>query len=144
MVAFSASKLVCSAISEIILTTSPIFSAALANDSMVSLVSLALSTALAAILVECETCSAISATDLPISSVLAATTDTLAVASSAAAETVVERCEVCSAVVDIALAVLSNSVAAALTASTDPNTFFSNASASPVISFFLVISISSK
>ncbi len=100
--------MVCEAISEISETISPILSADWERFSRVRLAVWVFSTAFSAIWVEWPTWWAISATDLPISSVEAATMETLAVACSAAAATCVERSLAVSAVEAMVWAALSS------------------------------------
>ena len=98
MVAFSASKLVCSAIAVISLTTSPMSCAARDSSPIRSSVKLACFTALAAMRLDSCTCRPISSTDIESSSVAAATDCMLDDASSDAPATCVERLCVVSAV----------------------------------------------
>jgi hypothetical protein len=92
MVAFSASRLVCSATELMSLTTSPMRCAADDSSLMRASVSSACWTASPAIRLDCCTCRLISWIEAVISSVAEATEETLAEASSDAEATTVESC----------------------------------------------------
>ena len=111
MVALSASRLVCSAIVAIRLTTSPIRTAAFDSSLMRASVVCACATASPAILLDSSTCRLISAIDALISSVAAAAERTLLEESSETEPTTPDSRSVISAVFVSVVAETSSSVA---------------------------------